>query len=57
MDARVQGSRPTPYRVTIRFRRLTEADWAAVADAMAAEALYAAIRPPVSARLARMRSG
>jgi uncharacterized Zn finger protein len=42
VDARVQGSRPTPYRVTIHFRRLTEAEWAAVADAMAAEALYAA---------------
>jgi uncharacterized Zn finger protein len=42
VDARVQGSRPTPYRVTIRFRRLTEAEWTAVADAMAAEALYAA---------------
>jgi uncharacterized Zn finger protein len=42
VDARVQGSRPTPYRVTIRFRRLTEAEWAAVADALAAEALYAA---------------
>jgi uncharacterized Zn finger protein len=42
VDARVQGSRPTPYRVTIRFRRLSEAEWAAVAEAMAAEALYAA---------------
>jgi uncharacterized Zn finger protein len=42
VDARVQGSRPTPYRVAIRFRRLTEAEWAAVADAMAAEALYGA---------------
>ena len=42
VEARVQGSRPTPYRVTIRFRRLTDAEWAAVEDAMAAEALYAA---------------
>src|SRR5919108_395189 len=36
VDARVQGSRPTPYKVTIRFRRLSNAEWDAVADAMAA---------------------
>jgi uncharacterized Zn finger protein len=42
VDARVQGSRPTPYRVTIRFRTLTDAEWDAVTRAMAAEALYAA---------------
>jgi uncharacterized Zn finger protein len=42
VDARVQGSRPAPYRVTMRFRALPEAEWDAVADAMAAQALYAA---------------
>lgn len=42
VKARVQGSRPTPYRVAIRFRRLSDAEWERVADAMAAEALYAA---------------
>jgi uncharacterized Zn finger protein len=42
VDARVQGSRPTPYRVTIRFRELSATEWAAVVDAMAAEAIYAA---------------
>src|SRR6476659_9683956 len=40
--AKVQGSRPTPYKVTIRFRRLTDAEWDKVADALAAEARYAA---------------
>jgi uncharacterized Zn finger protein len=42
VSALVQGSRPTPYRVSIHFRRLSDAAWAKVADAMAAEALYAA---------------
>jgi uncharacterized Zn finger protein len=40
--ARVQGSRPTPYKVSIRFRPLSDAAWDRVIDAMAAEALYAA---------------
>jgi uncharacterized Zn finger protein len=42
VDAVVQGSRPEPYRVTIRFRQLTHAEWERVIDAMSAEALYAA---------------
>jgi uncharacterized Zn finger protein len=42
VDALVQGSRPKPYAVTMRFRPLSDAKWDAVADAMAAEALYAA---------------
>jgi uncharacterized Zn finger protein len=42
IDARVQGSRPTPYKVTIRFRRLTDREWEAVAGAMADQALFAA---------------
>ncbi len=40
--AKVQGSRPTPYTVSIRFKRLSDAAWEQVADALAAEALYAA---------------
>lgn len=40
--ARVQGSRPAPYQVSIKFRRLSDDEWEKVADAMAAEALYAA---------------
>jgi uncharacterized Zn finger protein len=38
----VQGSRPEPYDVTIEFKRLTDAEWERVVDAMSAEALYAA---------------
>lgn len=40
--AKVQGSQPTPYQVSIRFQPLSDAAWEQVADAMAAEALYAA---------------
>lgn len=40
--AQVQGSRPKPYHLTIRFRHLSDAEWEQVVDAMAAEALYAA---------------
>ncbi|HEY2593151.1 MAG TPA: SWIM zinc finger family protein [Chloroflexota bacterium] len=42
VNAVVQGSRPQPYRVHIEFRRLTDAEWERVIDAMSAEALYAA---------------
>jgi len=42
VEAVVQGSRPDPYRVTITFRRLSDAEWERVIDAMSAEALYAA---------------
>lgn len=42
VDARVQGSRPTPYIVTMRFRTLDDATWDAVIGAMAGEALHAA---------------
>jgi uncharacterized Zn finger protein len=42
VEARVQGSRPTPYSVTIRFRPLSDAEWDRVTDVMAGEALYAA---------------
>ena len=38
----VQGSRPEPYTVEIRFRRLSDEEWDRVIDAMAAQALYAA---------------
>jgi uncharacterized Zn finger protein len=40
--AMVQGSRPKPYSVSIEFKRLTDAEWTRVIEAMAAEALYAA---------------
>jgi uncharacterized Zn finger protein len=42
VNAVVQGSRPDAYRVHIEFRRLSDAEWERVIDAMAAEALYAA---------------
>jgi uncharacterized Zn finger protein len=42
VQARVQGSRAEPYQVTIRFRRLSDAEWDRVVDVMASEALYAA---------------
>jgi uncharacterized Zn finger protein len=38
----VKGSRPQPYNVSIQFKRLSDAEWQRVIDAMAAEALYAA---------------
>jgi uncharacterized Zn finger protein len=42
VNAVVQGSRPQPYRVRIKFKRLSDAEWERVVDAMSAEALYAA---------------
>lgn len=42
VQAVVQGSRPEPYNVSIRFRRLDDAEWERVIEAMSAEALYAA---------------
>jgi uncharacterized Zn finger protein len=40
--ARVQGSRPEPYAVTLTFRQLSDHDWDRVVDAMSSQALYAA---------------
>jgi uncharacterized Zn finger protein len=42
VNAEVQGSRETPYSVSIRLRRLSDEAWDRVIDAMAARALYAA---------------
>jgi uncharacterized Zn finger protein len=42
VKAVVQGSRPEPYEVELEFKRLADADWERVVDAMSAEALYAA---------------
>ena len=42
VKAVVQGSRAEPYKISIKLRKLSDADWARVIDAMAAEALYAA---------------
>jgi uncharacterized Zn finger protein len=40
--ARVQGSRPTPYAVSIRLRALPEKDWARVEAALASRAAFLA---------------
>ena len=40
--ARVQGSRPQPYSVTIRLRPLSESEWEKVMAVMASQALFAA---------------
>ena len=40
--ARVQGSRPTPYKVTIDLAPLSAAQWEAAITRMAGEALFAA---------------
>ena len=42
VTARVQGSRPQPYKVKIDIKPLTDEQWARVADAMAAQAIFAA---------------
>jgi uncharacterized Zn finger protein len=42
VKAVVQGSRPEPYQVSIEFKRLSDADWERIIDAMSMEALYAA---------------
>jgi uncharacterized Zn finger protein len=42
VNAVVQGSRPKPYKVSIRFARLSDQEWERVIDAMASQAIYAA---------------
>jgi uncharacterized Zn finger protein len=42
VDARVQGSRPSPYKVMIHFKQLSDAEWTRVVASMASEAIYAA---------------
>ncbi len=42
VNAVVQGSRPRPYKVSIRFTRRSDQDWERVIDAMASQAIYAA---------------
>jgi uncharacterized Zn finger protein len=40
--ARVQGSRPSPYRVTIQLKPLTAEDWEKVIDQMSVQAIFTA---------------
>ena len=42
ITARVQGSRPKPYKVSIRVAPLTDAQWDKVMDALAEQALFTA---------------
>jgi uncharacterized Zn finger protein len=42
VDARVQGSHVTPYEVSIEITTLSDRAWKKVADAMAAQAIFAA---------------
>jgi uncharacterized Zn finger protein len=42
VEADVQGSRPTPYRVTVRISAYGEAEWARLAAALAEEAIHRA---------------
>lgn len=45
VHAQVQGSRPRPYRVTIRIRPLADAQWEKLEAALAAAPIYAARLP------------
>ncbi len=40
--ARVQGSRPTPYKISIKINHLTDAEWDKVIDALAEQAIFSA---------------
>src|SRR5438094_6364961 len=42
VHARVQGSRPTPYNVSIRFAPLADDQWERAIDQLASQALFAA---------------
>lgn len=42
VKAKVQGSAPRPYNVTIKLAPLSDADWDKVTDAMSAQAIFAA---------------
>lgn len=40
--ARVQGSRPTPYKISIKINHLTDAEWDKVIDALVEQAIFSA---------------
>lgn len=42
VKAKVQGSMPKPYKITIRLRPLSDQDWEQVTDALASQAIFAA---------------
>jgi uncharacterized Zn finger protein len=43
VNAKVQGSQPRPYKVKIQLQPLSDQDWEQVLDAMAAQAIFAAM--------------
>src|SRR5215207_5572155 len=42
VNAKVQGSRPQPYRITIEVKTLSDAEWERVLDAVSEQAIFAA---------------
>jgi uncharacterized Zn finger protein len=42
VESRVQGSQPSPYKVQIEIKPLSNKEWGKVADAMASQAIFAA---------------
>jgi uncharacterized Zn finger protein len=42
VEALVQGSRPSPYHVTIKVRPLEQSEWKRIAEQLAAQAIFAA---------------
>lgn len=42
VSSRVQGSRPTPYKVSIQLKPLSDGQWETVLDALAEQAIFAA---------------
>src|SRR6476659_9156083 len=42
VQAKVQGSRPKPYSVTMKVRTLTTAQWETILEALSGQALFAA---------------
>jgi len=42
ITSRVQGSRPTPYKINIQLKPLSDRQWDTVLDALAGQAIYAA---------------
>ncbi len=41
VKARVQGSRPQPYKIAIEVKQLTDAEWARVLDTISGQAIFA----------------
>ena len=43
VEARVRGSRPTPYKVNIEVKQLSDAEWDLVTEALSGQAVFAAM--------------